>query len=234
MREAMFGGLKVRVVGEKAGAEGPVVVLLHGFGAPGTDLVPLAGEIAAPAGTRWVFPEAPHLLPAALGGGVGRAWWMIDVMRFQLAALTGQVAGLIREVPEGLAEAREQVIAMLAELEQDLGFRRESLVLGGFSQGAMLACDVALHMDTPLAGLVLMSGSIVAEEVWAERMERREDLPVLQSHGRDDPLLPFAIAEQLRDRLVGAGMQVTWVPFDGGHGVAPIVLDAFSDFLGQL
>ena len=75
MRERLLGGLKVRLTGGmdgNGGGEGPVVMLLHGFGAPGDDLVPLADVIEAPRGTRWLFPEGP--LPLNMGFGDSRAW----------------------------------------------------------------------------------------------------------------------------------------------------------------
>jgi phospholipase/carboxylesterase len=225
-REAMLGGLKVRIIGGDD-RQGAAVVLMHGFGAPGTDLLPFASEIEAPAGTRFVFPEAPLQLPAELGAG--RAWWHIDMMQLQLALMTGQVRELRRSIPEGLAEASAKVTAMLGALVADFGVER--LVLGGFSQGAMLACDVALRSSEPLAGLVMMSGSYLAEDEWAPLMPKRKDLPVLMSHGRDDPLLPFSLAEALRDALVAAGLDVSWVPFDGGHGVAPRVVGELSAFV---
>lgn len=236
MQEEKLGGLTVRLTGGsdgQGGGDGPMVVLLHGFGAPGTDLLPLGDEIEVPSGTRFAFPEAPHLLPVELGGGAGRCWWMIDVMQLQMAMLLGQERDLSRETPEGLSAAREHVEAMLGELGERFGLDRERLVLGGFSQGAMLACDVALRSSEPLAGLVLMSGTYLAADVWTPLMERRAGLPVLQSHGRQDPLLPFSLAERLRDALAGAGLAVTWVPFDGGHGIAPVVLDQLAGFLGD-
>ena len=204
MRVEEIGGLKVRMTG---GGQGPVVILLHGFGAPGTDLVPLADEIVLP-GARFVFPEAPHLLPVEIGGGVGRAWWHIDVMKMQLAIMTGQTRDLTREVPEGLAESRAQIEVMLAELDD--GSPR---FIGGFSQGAMLATDVVLRSELSFAGLVVMSGTLLAEDDWRPRMPKRAGLPVFQSHGTVDPLLPFAIAETLRDAFNDAGMPVDWVTF---------------------
>ena len=236
MREEQLGGLKVRLTGGRdgqGGGEGPMVVLMHGFGAPGTDLLPLAGEIEAPAGTRFAFPEAPNLLPFDLGGGVGRAWWMIDVMRLQMAMMLGQERDLSAEVPEGLPAARALVEAMLVELVERFAVDRGKLVLGGFSQGAMLACDVTLRDRQPLAGLVLLSGTYLAADEWTPLMDQRAGLPVLQSHGRQDPLLPFSLAERLRDALAGAGLEVTWVPFDGGHGIGLEVLDQLSGFLAD-
>jgi phospholipase/carboxylesterase len=235
MRVEQLGGLTVRILGGNdgnGGGDGPAVVLMHGFGAPGTDLVGLAGPIPAPEGTRWIFPQAPLQLPPELGA-MGRAWWMIDMVKIQMAMMTGVTRDMTKEEPEGLAEARGLLTAMLDELVQLLRIDREKLVLGGFSQGAMLACDVALRSDWPLAGLMVMSGTYLAEDTWAPLMEKREGLAVLQSHGRQDPLLPYSIAEQLRDAFVTAGLDVTWVPFDGGHGIAPMALTAAGDFLQQ-
>jgi phospholipase/carboxylesterase len=230
MAQLEIAGLKTRITG----GDGPLtVVLLHGFGAPGDDLVPLAGEIDAPPGTRFVFPEAPILLPYELGGGVGRAWWLIDIVRIQMAMMTGQVRDLMNEVPEGLDEAREQLERFLAELVDEHGAKRESLVLGGFSQGAMLSCDTALRSDVALAGLVLLSGTYLAASTWTPLMPKRAGLRVLQSHGSSDPLLPYVLAEKLRDSLREAGLDVTWVSFPGGHGIAPQVLDALSTFLSE-
>jgi phospholipase/carboxylesterase len=104
-------------------------------------------------------------------------------------------------------------------------------VLGGFSQGAMLSLDVALRTSRPLAGLVLMSSTLIAAGEWTPLFPTRRGLSVLESHGRDDPLLPFALAELLRDLLRHAGLEITWVPFRGGHAIPDVVLDALSAFL---
>jgi phospholipase/carboxylesterase len=234
-RELDLGGLRVRITGGVdgiGGGSGPMIVLLHGFGAPGTDLLPFAGEIEVPEGSRFAFPEAPLTLPPEYGGG--RAWWHIDMMELQLALLTGRVRELRDRVPEGLPEANEKLSSMLRALEKDLEMNRETLVLGGFSQGAMLACDVVLRYNDPLAGLVVMSGTYLAASEWTPRMPQRRGLPVIMSHGREDPLLPFALAEELRDAFVAAGLEVEWVPFSGGHGVAPQVIDALSAFVRRV
>src|SRR5947209_7274221 len=69
-------------------AEAPplTVVLMHGYGAPGDDLVSLAGALDAPKGTTFLFPEAPSMVasPALMSLlGDARAWWPIDIERFQ-------------------------------------------------------------------------------------------------------------------------------------------------------
>jgi phospholipase/carboxylesterase len=231
MRIVELGGLRVRLTGgtdREGGGEGPVVVLLHGFGAPGDDLVSLWRVLRAPPGTRFVFPEAPLSL-AALGMPEGRAWWMIDIARFQRTRTPQDLANLMAQVPDGLAAARGRVVAMLDEL--DAALRPSKLVLGGFSQGAMLAIDVALRTDRALAGVVAMSGALIAEDDWRALAPKRSGLAVVQSHGTRDPILPFAAAEALRDVLVGAGLAHTWVPFAGEHAIGPQVLDAVGAFL---
>jgi phospholipase/carboxylesterase len=79
---------------------------------------------------------------------------------------------------------------------------------------------------------VILSGSIVAESVWTERLQAtRPTYPVFMSHGTVDPVLPFAIAEALRERLRAAQREVTWVPFDDGHGIPLEVLTRLTTFL---
>jgi phospholipase/carboxylesterase len=238
MREGIYGGLKVRLTGgtdREGGGSGPLLVLMHGFGAPGTDLVPLWRELDVPRELRFAFPEAPLALDIPglpdLGPEGPRAWWMIDVEKLEAALASGQTRDLTREVPEGLSAARQSALAMLDELGADLGVDGDHTLLGGFSQGAMLALDVALSTERPLAGLVLLSGTLLAEDLWLPRMATRAGLPVLQSHGRMDPLLPFSIAERLRDELVRAGLEVRFLPFNGAHEIAGGVLDELAAFV---
>ncbi len=230
MKVEQLGGLKVRLTGGtdgRGGGDGPIVVLLHGWGAPGDDLVPLGPEIDAPRGTRYVFPEAP--LSLQMGFGDSRGWWALDIEKRQREIAAGRARDLSREVPKGLAEARAKVIAFLDELERRVGAK--PIVLGGFSQGAMLACDVALNTSKPLAGLVLLSGTLLAADEWTPLLPKRKGLRVFQSHGSADPLLPSFMAEQLRDLLTKAGLSVEWIGFRGGHEIPGIVLDKLGGFL---
>jgi phospholipase/carboxylesterase len=211
------------VTRESAGQTVPLTcVLCHGFGAPGDDLVGLAAGLRAPPGTAFVFPEAPLALPVpephALFGQP-RAWWLIDIAAIERARMRGEIRDLSKSVPIGLSAARAALVAMLDELQAKHPSSR--LVLGGFSQGAMLALDVALHDPRPLAGLVLLSGTLVSEAEWTRLLGTalRRGLPVFQSHGTSDPLLPFSLAERLRDLLTSAGLDVTFDAFEEGHTI---------------
>jgi phospholipase/carboxylesterase len=227
MKRLEAGGLSVLLAGgtdREGGGDGPLFVLLHGFGAPGDDLASLSRVIAVPAGTRWAFPAAPLALEGT--GGRGRAWWMIDIARYLRDLERGGPSTLSREAPAGMREAHARVVAMLDELDATL--RPSRVIVGGFSQGAMLACDLALRTDRPLAGVVLLSGALVAGDEWAPLVGRRPGLPVFQSHGTADATLPYAQAEELRNMLRQGGADVTWVSFRGGHEIPPAVIDALG------
>lgn len=234
-----LGPLRVRRVVKTSGntskTDAPrTVVLMHGYGAPGDDLVGLGEGLAAPAGTTFLFPEAPNGLTGAPSDDEARAWWPIDIGRFQRAAMLGTLDKLVDDVPEGLHEARASVLEMLDAYERETSTPSERIVLGGFSQGSMLALDVALHTERPLAGLALLSSTLLAAKDWLPRMVARKDLPVFQSHGTRDPILPFPIAERLRHELEGAGMRVSFTSFDDGHGIPPAVMRDFGTWLSQI
>lgn len=232
MREVLVGGLKVRLVGGTdghGGGNGPVVMLLHGFGAPGDDLVPLAEVVDVPAGTRWLFPEGP--LPLNMGFGDSRAWWIIDFARIQEDRAAGRLRDLSLEVPQGLALARERILSFLKELPRQLPIDYKKTIIGGFSQGAMLTCDAVLHTDYPFAGLVQLSGNLLARAVWAPLLPKRKGLPVFQSHGVQDDILHNIGAERLRDALHQAGLGVEWHSFRGGHEIPEAVLRRMGTFI---
>lgn len=224
-----FAGLDTYVVG--ADDATLTVVLMHGFGAPGDDLVALADPrfgFGMP-GVRFVFPAAP----IELGGlyGDSRAWWRLDLERLEQGLRTGQVRDFLSEIPEGLEGARAKIKELLAIVQETYGVADDRLVLGGFSQGAMLTMDLAVDRGGKLAGLLLLSGTMIAEKIWQPKLGALSGMPVFQSHGRQDPLLPFSVAEQLRDRLIAAGAKHEWHPFDGGHAIPPPVLSAGAAFL---
>lgn len=232
MREELISGLRTRITGGidgKGGGSGPVVVLLHGFGAPGDDLVPLADALNVPAGTKFVFPEGP--LSLSFGPGEARAWWLIDMARIAQDRAAGRVRDLSQDIPKGLAPMREKMRAFLTEIEQTFGADPKKTVLGGFSQGAMLSCDLMLHSDRPYAGLVLLSGNILAQPVWGPLLPKRKGLPVFQSHGVQDEILPYVGAERLRDALSEAGLAVEWHNFRGGHEIPRVVLQRLGSFI---
>jgi phospholipase/carboxylesterase len=233
MQPETIGPLQVYSAGgsdRRGGGSGPAILLCHGFGATGDDLVALARVVDAGPAVRWLFPEAPNALEFN-GFVAGRAWWPIDIERLQQLQQRGQARALAGETPEGLASAREALEATIAELERSRGVRREQLILGGFSQGAMLATEIALHSERPFAGLCVLSGNLVSEDRWAEAARKTGPaLHAFLTHGRADQILPFEGSVALRDLLLAAGAKVEWIAHNGQHEIPPAALSGLAAF----
>ncbi|MGI9519455.1 MAG: alpha/beta hydrolase [Pirellulaceae bacterium] len=199
-----WGGLNVITRGAELDDAEWVVVMLHGFGAPAEDLVPMSRFISPSPETCFAFPAAP----IALGNG-GRAWWN-------------------RGGPD-MESALEKIVALL-----DFVHTRNSnarIVLGGFSQGAILTSNLLGEHPQRLAAAVLLAPS--------GRVQRERDASVPKphiflAHGRSDDRLPFDGSLQLREQLLGEGFSIEWVPFDGGHTIPPMVVEELAAFLKQL
>jgi phospholipase/carboxylesterase len=98
----------------------------------------------------------------------------------------------------------------------------------------MLATDVTLRAERPPAALAILSGSLIAKGEWLPLMKARTALPVLQSHGRADPVLSFDVAEKLRQALTEAGLAVEFIAFNGGHGIPNGAVDALSKLISRV
>jgi phospholipase/carboxylesterase len=178
------------------------------------DLAPFAKSLGVAA--RFHFPDG--VVDLAPQGRRGRAWWLTEA--------GGDVATV---EPAGLASARVHLARTVKELMAPAG--ASPLVLGGFSQGAMLACDVALRTSLPVEGLVMFSGGPIAVDAWRERYHHRQGLRAFVAHGTSDTELSFDAADSLRRELAQAGLDVTWVPFEGGHEIPLVVWRSFKRWL---
>lgn len=209
--------------------DAPTVILFHGFGADCTDLASLAQSLQAPKGTNWVFPNGHLSVP--IGPHMeSRAWFPISVSELEKAMTTGVGADFSANCPPGLKRARENVFGMLEKLKVPMN----RLVLGGFSQGGMLATDVALHSDEPPAGLAILSGSLVNEPVWRDLISRRPTREFFQSHGFRDPVLSYAMAQRLEALLIEGGWKGRLQRFEGGHEIPFEVLSQLGAYLRRV
>ena len=215
--------------GTRLAPDAPVLVLLHGFASKPSEWLPISARIGTE-GMLFVFPEGSEVTTPPQGRVGGRAWWKRDRPRPIGPQQAGSPPDRSRYVPPGLAAARTRVIAFLDQLEAQEGIDSRRVILGGFSQGAMLALDVALHDPRSLRGLALLSGTIVNEPGWFGRLSSRRGLPVFIAHSPQDTVLPFALALRLRLALETHGWQVTWRSFEGGHAMPAEVIAALGDF----
>jgi phospholipase/carboxylesterase len=194
---------------------GVAVVLLHGWGASGDDLVPLARALAVPQ-SRFFVPAAPL---AEVGGG--RAWWHLDAVDRPAYACDGELPKAYAPNRQ-LAVVRRAVQTMLRSIRSRYAPR--VLVLGGFSQGAMLSLDAALAADPPVDRVAVLSGSLVADSLEGLRAPRPSRPSIFMSHGRHDTRLSFEGGEKAKQTLERHGFAVTWHPFEGDHEIpAPVV-----------
>lgn len=206
---------------ERGGAGPPTIVLLHGYGSRAEDWLQFEDRWEFPQKTRRVFPQAPLRHPFT---GL-RGWWWL---RLEAYVPPGQ------QLPD-LTSAHPGGIKVAARLVREaISREQQPVILGGFSQGAMTSAEIAFQTEQDLTALILLSGTTVNEEAWAEHFAGRRRLPVFIAHGRQDRVLSFAIMERFQQRLKTFGLDVTWYPFDGGHEIPLDVVNAVSMFVRRV
>lgn len=197
-----------------------LVVLCHGLGADGNDLIDLAPYWAqALPDAAFAAPHAPNpydMLPPNSGIS-GRQWFSIG--NFDLALLTA-----------GVREARAALDGFLdAELKR-LKLPADSYALMGFSQGAMTALFTGLRRPTPPRGILAFSGALMAPESLAAEITGRP--PVLLVHGEADPVVPVSRSRDAERALRAAGVPVQSLYSPRlAHGIDDAGLSAGSLFL---
>jgi phospholipase/carboxylesterase len=157
---------------------------------------------------------------ADVGMPEGRAWWPINMAQLAAAIQTSRFEELHDREPPGIVEARETLCESIRRVKEDLGGESTPLVLGGFSQGAMLTMDASLRgeIDPPQL-LIQFSGTMVCRTQWESQLSRLARTPIFQSHGTIDPILPYASAEALHELLSGANLEVDFYSFHGPHTI---------------
>jgi phospholipase/carboxylesterase len=207
-------------------ARGPAtarrIVLLHGLGSSAAEWRPFVDTIAIDCPRRFVLPEGHFAVPRP-DGRRGYAWWPLVLDDY--VPIDGTLPDLAAADPRGLRRASIRVGALLTKVASQTG---RPAVLAGFSQGAMVASDVAFTTDSPLAALV--SVTPIHEAAWRQGFARRKGTPIFVAHGREDRSLSFEAALRLREEMQHAGLTVTWFPFEGGHDIPAEVIAALNEF----
>lgn len=183
-----------------------LIVLLHGYGADGADLIGL--------GSEWgpLFADALIAAPNAPGrcaqNPFGYEW-------FPLA-----FDAMLDSVRVGVPGARAVVVEYLDDLWTKTGLGPAQTVLAGFSQGAMLALNAGLSLATPPAGIVSFSGALVPPDGFG-RLELAK-APVCLVHGDRDTVVDPVLTREAATRLAGAGYDVrVHLSRGAAHGIAP-------------
>ncbi len=195
-------------------------ILLHGFGADASDLYPLANFLDPEENWTFYVPDAPLEVPIG-PQWTGRGWFPISLRDLDAGVDFTQVR------PPGLDASTAAVSDMIFHLNST------KLVLGGFSQGAMVATEIALTQPEDVHGLILLSGALLDEKGWRAKAPALKGKKILQSHGQADQVIPFSTSQRLSDLLKGGGADLEWIPFGGGHEIPMPVLQRAKSFFDQ-
>ena len=194
-----------------------LVIFLHGYGADANDLIGLADPLAPHLpNTRFLAPNAPQ---RCVNNPMGYQW-------FPIPWLDGSPEEAARS---SAARSARLLDAWLDEVAAD-GIGPQRTVLVGFSQGTMMALQVGLRRQTPVAGIVGFSGRLLDPHHLAAEITARP--PVLLIHGDQDPVVPFASMAEAAEALSAAGVEtMTHVSRGTPHGIAPDGLGSALAFI---
>jgi phospholipase/carboxylesterase len=193
------------------------VIWMHGLGADGSDFVPIVPELGLPEdhSIRFIFPHAA-VQPVTINNGYQmRAWY--DILEMNLG----------RKVDEaGVAESSTYILRLIEE-QKAQGISEENMVLAGFSQGGVIAFDVALQMQTKPAGVLALSTYLISAH------QNAQGLKVLQCHGTQDTVVPLSLGEAARDEVINRGAEVTWRTYPMEHSVHPSEISDIGAWLAE-
>ena len=186
-----------------AGATAGTIVLLHGRGADERDLQPLLSALDPDRRLRGITVGGPLAFPAG-----GRAWYVIDRVG--------------HPDPATFAATYTELAAFL---DDELALDWSTTVVGGFSQGAVMAYALGLGPVRPVpAGVLAMSCFLPTVPGWAPDLSSRSDLHVAHVHGTGDPIISVEFARAARATIQAGGLPLLYREFPGGHQVDPDVL----------
>ena len=196
----------------------PLLLLLHGYGSNEQDLFSLAPSV--PPQFHVLSLRAPNIL-----GPASYAWFMFGVRP------DGERA--IDEVQE--AASRELAAQAVEAAGRQLAVPAERVVVGGFSQGGIMALTLLLTQPQLLHAALVMHSRLLPEvRPLVASPEELRGQRLWVSHGTADAVIPLASARDIRERVAKWPIELSYAEFPGGHEIRPAELSAAMDWLRDL
>lgn len=216
----MARNLKTLRRASATGKDSSLMILLHGYGADGDDLMGLATQMAPYfPDTVFVAPDAPE---KCAGNAAGFQWF--SVPQVDSSTEDNAVAGMV--------QSAEDLDAYLDQMMQAEGVSADKTVLFGFSQGTMMALQVAPRRQDSLAAVVGFSGSLMLPDALRDEVVTRP--PVMLLHGDKDEVVPPEALSKAEFALDTLGFEVyAFVMENAAHGIASDGLSVATGFMRE-
>lgn len=202
------------------------IILFHGYGANMQDLYGLSQYMGPD--YDWYFPNGIQTLDH-LGMYGGRAWFHIDMVELQKMMMSGQFRNFADKQSVEFNQAQEEII----EYVTNIANKYDEIIIGGFSQGAMLSSHIFTKCNP--SGLILFSATLMDKASLMTKLDNLErPLKFFQSHGKEDAVLEYAQAMDLFELFKLYKMSGEFISFSGGHEIPMEVIRKADDYLREL
>ncbi|QJR81139.1 alpha/beta fold hydrolase [Alteromonas pelagimontana] len=186
------------------------VIWMHGLGDSGHGFAPIVKELKLPESlaVRFLFPHAPER-PVTINNGMQmRAWYDIKSFDFNSRA---DLAG----VQESAA-----AVSRLVDNQISQGIAAERIVLGGFSQGGVIALHLGTRIKHKLAGIMALSTYMCEpDKLAAQASDTNKTTPIMMAHGDHDEVVPHFLGNAAYKILADNGFNATWTTYNMQHNV---------------
>lgn len=185
------------------------VIWLHGLGADGNDFVPFVDALQLPQHlpARFIFPHAP-IMPITINGGYAmRAWY--DIYSIDINARVDEI-----NIASSIGAVQD-----LISRELERGVAANHIILGGFSQGSVIAVLAGLSSAVPLCGIVALSGYLPRAALKPNPANLQT--PIFMAHGTEDPVVAYSLGKAAYMFLKEKNYNVTWKSYAMGHTASP-------------